>query len=216
MYAAKRITSITIVALSSLLVLGTGASPAAARQDPGRVTKQANQPTTPRNEGANCPLQRVGTLIEPRGRYVEDLVRQPMPKSGEDLTLILPSHVVGMLRKRRKRTKWRRLDDPVFASSASGGWLWPSNIRTRLRSATADVDGLSGTTPHTLRRTVGTLVAHERGTDAAREQLGHADRSVTGTFYVAKRSVAPDLRTVLDRFFTSPDSSTEPGDASVR
>lgn len=61
MYAAKRTTSLTIVALSSLLVLGTGASPAAARQDPGRVTKQANQPTTPRNEGANCPLQRVGT-----------------------------------------------------------------------------------------------------------------------------------------------------------
>jgi len=149
-----------------------------------------------------------GTLIEPRGRYVEALVRQPMPKNDEDRTLILPNHVIDMLRERRKRTKWRRLDDPVFASSASGGWIWPSNIRTRLRAATANVDGLSATTPHTLRRTVGTLVAHERGTDAAREQLGHSDGSVTATFYVAKRSTAPDLRDVLDKFFTPPDSSS--------
>jgi hypothetical protein len=31
---------------------------------------------------------------------------------------------------------------------------------------------------------------------------------VTATFYVAKRSTAPDLRDVLDKFFTPPDSSS--------
>ena len=61
MYSTKRTTSITTVVLSSLLVLGTTASPAAARQDPGQVSTRAEQPTSPPDEGTNCPLQRVGT-----------------------------------------------------------------------------------------------------------------------------------------------------------
>ncbi len=142
-----------------------------------------------------------GTLIEPRGAYVEKIFRQPKPKSGDSRTLLLPDHVVDVLTERCKRSQWRRLDDPVFASNASGSWVWPANIRTRLREATVAVQGLVGISPHTLRRSVGTLIAHERGTDAARDQLGHQDASVTGTFYVAKRLMAPDLRDVLDQFF---------------
>jgi hypothetical protein len=49
---------------------------------------------------------------------------------------MLPRHVVEMLVERRLRTRWSRPDDPVFASSASGQWVWPNNIRTRLRDAT--------------------------------------------------------------------------------
>jgi hypothetical protein len=48
---------------------------------------------------------------------------------------------------------------------------------------------------------VGTLLAHEVSLDAAREQLGHRDPSVTYRHYVGKRLVAPDVRTVLDRLF---------------
>jgi integrase len=154
--------------------------------------------------GGTPTVHVCGTLIEPRGKYVEKLFRQPKPKSGDYRTLILPRHVVEMLVERRLRTRWSGPDDPVFASSASGQWVWPNNIRTRLRDATDGVQGLAGITPHTLRRTVGTLIAHERGTDAARDQLGHTDGSVTGTFYVAKREVAPDLRVILDRFFEVP------------
>lgn len=59
---------------------------------------------------------------------------------------------------------------------------------------------LVGTTLHTLRRSVGTLVAHEVSLDAAREQLGHRDPSITYQRYVGKRPCAPDLRDTLALF----------------
>lgn len=62
---------------------------------------------------------------------------------------------------------------------------------------------LRGTTPHTLRRTVGTLVAHEVGLDAARDLLGHSDPSVTFQHYTGRRKVAPDVRDVLNLFLQS-------------
>ena len=85
--------------------------------------------------------------------------------------------------------------------------MWPNNIRTRLRQAVSGISDLEGTTPHTLRRTVGTLVAHEAGLDATREQLGHSDPSVTYQRYVAARRIAPDLRPLLDRFFLTEGAS---------
>lgn len=147
------------------------------------------------------PLARIcGTLVEPRKGFVEKLHRQDLTKSGAERTLILPDHVVELLLVRRKRASGRRLDAPVFASR-NGGWLWPNNLRTRLRRATHGDSELDGTTPHTLRRTVGTLVAHEAGLDAARDVLGHSDPSVTFQSYVAPRAVAPDVRDVLGLFF---------------
>lgn len=116
-----------------------------------------------------------------------------------------------MLLERRKATRWRRLDDLVFASR-TGNWLNPSHIRTRLRIATLGMAelGLTGTgglSPHDLRRTVGTLIAHEVGLDAAREQLGHSDGSTTYQHYVGKRQVAHDVRPTLDLFFVGlPDA----------
>ncbi|WP_340539160.1 hypothetical protein [Nocardioides sp. GXZ039] len=55
--------------------------------------------------------------------------------------------------------------------------------------------------PHTRRRTVGTLLTHDVGLDAAREQLAHSDGSITYQHYVGKRPIAPDLRPTLDRLF---------------
>lgn len=107
--------------------------------------------------------------------------------------------MVELLRARRARAKHARDADPVFASR-TGTWLWPNNIRTRLRAA-LDGSDLAGTTPHTLRRTVGTTIAHELGLDTAREQLGHAHPGVTGRLYVARMKIAPDCRAVLDQFF---------------
>jgi integrase len=80
-------------------------------------------------------------------------------------------------------------------------------MRTRLRRAIERAveiglpidEELDGTTLHTLRRTVGTLLAHEVSLDAAREQLGHRDPSVTYQHYVGKRLLAPDVRTILDQ-----------------
>ena len=88
---------------------------------------------------------------------------------------------------------------PVFAH-AGGGWLWPNNVRTKLRGVVADTP-LAGVSPHTLRRTVGTLVAHRAGQDAARDVLGHRDPSVTARHYIADTGRLIDVRHALDPIF---------------
>ena len=88
---------------------------------------------------------------------------------------------------------------PVFAH-AGGGWLWPNNVRTKLRGVAADTP-LVGVSPHTLRRTVGTLVAHSAGLDAARDVLGHRDPSVTARHYIADTARVIDVRHTLDPIF---------------
>lgn len=142
----------------------------------------------------------TGTLVEPRAGFVNKLHRQESTKSKAVRTLVLPQPVVDMLEARRAYSSFSDEAHPVFASR-SGQYLWPNNMRTRLRSAVSETGELEGTTPHTLRRTVGTLIAHAVGLDAAREQLGHSDPSVTFQSYVAARAVAPDLRDALNALF---------------
>lgn len=150
---------------------------------------------------ADAPTLRVcGTLLEPRKGYVAKLGRQDVTKSRAERTLVLPDHAVAVVTARRDRSEFTAPTDPVFATG-QGNWISPANLRTRLRKAIGTDPELAGTTPHTLRRSVGTLIAHEVGLDAAREQLGHSDPSVTFQHYVGRRSVAPDLRDVLDAFF---------------
>lgn len=140
-----------------------------------------------------------GTLVEPKRGYVQGLHRQDSTKNGHDRTLILPDAVVTMLKQRYDRSDLTAPTDPVFASRR-GTWLWPNNLRTRLRTATDETE-FHDVTPHTLRRTVGTLIAHQGSLDWAREVLGHTDSSVTAQAYVARRVVAPDVRHLLDQFF---------------
>ncbi|MEO7846161.1 MAG: site-specific integrase [Nocardioides sp.] len=156
------------------------------------------------------PTVHIGaTLVEPRRGFVEELLRQPTTKSRKERTLALPDAVVVMLTTRRRASQWRRLEDPVFAS-ATGTFLWPNNTRTRLRAALRGAPSLEGVTPHTLRRTVGTQLVQQRGIDVARDVLGHSDGSVTWRSYTAQRAQAPDVRDLLDQFFTDP-SGTSPG-----
>ncbi len=155
-------------------------------------------------DGPTPVLHVCGTLIEPRKGYVDKLHRQVTTKTRADRRLILPDGVATMLRERMRRLPTAP-DAPVFASR-TGNWISPSNMRTRLRGAVEraveiglPIDKeLDGTSLHTLRRTVGTLLAHQVSLDAAREQLGHRDPSVTYQHYVGKRHLAPDVRTTLD------------------
>ena len=151
-------------------------------------------------------LHVCGTLVEPRKGYVERLHRQDMTKTREDRRLILPDHVARMLLERMRRQPPATPQSPIFATR-TGNWISPANMRTRLRLAIdravangepADKE-LDGTTLHTLRRTVGTLLAHQVSLDAARDQLGHRDPSITYRHYVGKRPLAPDLRTTLNQ-----------------
>jgi integrase len=153
------------------------------------------------------PLLHVGgTIVNPRGGYVTTLHRQDWTKTREDRTLILPDAVVEMLQGRLSSLP---ADDetPIFRAR-TGNWLHPANLRTRLRTALERAGGspteldraINGTTFHTLRRTVGTLIAHEVSLDAARDQLGHRDPSITFRHYVGRRETAPDLRPILASF----------------
>lgn len=83
---------------------------------------------------------------------------------------------------------------------AGGGWLWPNNQRTKLRALVTGTS-LAGVTPHTLRRTVGTVVAQGAGLDAARDLLGHRDPSITARHYIADTDVTIDVCHVLEQIF---------------
>ena len=152
-----------------------------------------------------------GTLIEPRTGFVDQLHRQDTTKNREDRILILPDTVADMLRDRIDRTPVLAPDRPIFGTR-TGNWLSPANMRTRLRHGlhraaahgTPADQALGGVAFHTLRRTVGTLIAHEVSLDAAREQLGHRDPSVTYQHYVGKRPLAPDLRGTLEQLLQHP------------
>lgn len=162
-------------------------------------------------EGPVPTVHICGTVIEPRKGFVEHLHRQNRTKTGDDRRLILPDAVAAMLRERMRRERPSTPESPIFATG-TGNWISPANLRTRLRTALARISdttdlldmALAGTTLHTLRRTVGTLIAHEVSLDAARDQLGHRDPSVTFRHYVGQRMVAPDLRATLDQFFEAP------------
>ena len=105
--------------------------------------------------------------------YIAEYFRQPATKTNQVRTLILPEAVAQQLRERRDASRFTEPHHPLLASG-KGQPLWAANIRTRLRKAVADEPTLVGTTPHTLRRTVASLVAYEFGLDPARMQLGHS------------------------------------------
>ena len=178
-----------------LLLLGTGM----------RIGEALALEWTDLDLHADIPCVRVAaTMVEPRrdaasGQvFVAGLHRQPMTKTGAARTIALPCAAVEMLNRRRA---WMRQHDrqPVFAH-AGGGWLWPNNVRTKLRGVVAGTP-LVGVSPHTLRRTVGTLVAHSAGLDAARDVLGHRDPSVTARHYIADTGRVIDVRHTLDPIF---------------
>lgn len=159
-----------------------------------------------------------GTMVEPRRvpksewaypevpeYYIAKYLRQPATKTNQVRTLVLPETVAQQLRERRGASRFTEPHHPLLASG-KGQHLWAANLRTRLRAAIADDLRLVGTTPHTLRRTVASLVAYEFGLDAARMQLGH---SLLGTTplarYVAHREEVPDYTSALEAIFTITD-----------
>ena len=158
---------------------------------------------------ADVPIVTVrATLVEPRKGGYETLTRQSFPKSHAGVrTLPLLPEIAQMLRDRRKRTRYRRLDDPVFASE-NGGHLWLGTTRTRLRSALKKhaPEELQGVTFHTLRRTLGTKVAHSYGIEYARWWLGHGSTQVTEQWYVAPPTQAPDALDAVATLFGAPAS----------
>ena len=158
-----------------------------------------------------------GTMVEPRKKpktiwadpsvpewHIEKHFRQSTTKTNHVRTLVLPRAVAQQLRERRAKTRFAEPHHPLLASG-KGEHLWGANIRTRLRKAIAGEPGLIGTTPHTFRRTVASLIAYDLGLEAARLQLGHVVVGGALARYVAHRQQVPDHTAVLNQFFSVDD-----------
>ncbi len=81
-----------------------------------------------------------------------------------------------------------------------GGLVSLSNIRSSLREALAPHEHLRWVTPHSFRRTTGTVVRDGLGVEAAQHQLGHAQLATTEGHYVQRVTTGPDTRAVLDKW----------------
>lgn len=118
------------------------------------------------------------------------LVRQEAPKTASgERTLFLPPFAVAALVDLGVGQA-----GPVLATR-NGTHVSPANLRRSLRAATADL-GFQ-VTPHTLRRTVATVLERGRGVRAAADQLGHADPEVTHRHYVAPVREGPRVTDLL-------------------
>lgn len=137
-----------------------------------------------------------GTLTYTRG---EGLRRQPRTKTDAGHRIIpLPAFAVDVL-LRRSVDAVPTEPNAVF-TSGRGTFLWPNNVRRTLRSALEHVEALHGVSPHTLRKSVATLIDAEATLEQAAAVLGHSGTQVTSKHYIAKAAQAPDVTEILNRF----------------
>jgi integrase len=134
-----------------------------------------------------------GTVVRLPG---QPAYRQEHTKSAAGFrTLALPRFAVDVLVRRRVDADSSGL---VFPSTR-GTVREPANLRRQWRDARAAA-GFDWVVPHTLRKTVATLIDQERSTANAASQLGHSTRGVTAVHYVQRAAVAPDVSDVLEAF----------------
>lgn len=110
------------------------------------------------------------------------------------VTVVLPKRAVEVLTEMYGQTGPAGL---VF-TNRDGGPMSLNNLRRSLRAALPE--GLRWCTPHSFRRTAGTIVRDHLGVEAAQQQLGHAHLTTTEGHYVERRTTGPDAREALDKF----------------
>jgi integrase len=88
----------------------------------------------------------------------------------------------------------------LVLTNRDGGLVALTNIRSSLREALADHEHLRWVTPHSFRRTVGTVVRDGLGVEAAQQQLSHAQLATTEGHYVQRVTAGPDTRAVLEKW----------------
>ena len=144
--------------------------------------------------GAAAPTTTIaGTVVRVPGR---GLVIQDHPKTAAGRRkLMLPAIVVAMLLRRRVD----QVDggELVFPSSV-GTLREPQNVHRQWRGARARA-GFDWITPHSLRRSVATVIGIG-DLQAAANQLGHSATAVTERHYVQRTGQGPDARALLDVF----------------
>lgn len=144
----------------------------------------------------------TGTIIEPRHgpKY-----RQPYPKSAGSIRQIpIPQFAVEVLLRRQIIIPASSAADAVFWSR-NGTYLQASSVRRSLRSAlkTAGVGLDFKVTPHTFRKTVATLIAHEVGKSSASSVMGHSSEETTNKYYIEPVAQVEDHRALIEGAFGS-------------
>lgn len=138
----------------------------------------------------------TGTIIYVKG---EGLTIQEHPKSTNSRQqYFLPAFAVEMLLRRQVQQLISNPWDVVFPSS-TGTLRDPGNFRKQWRSARDEL-GFQWVTPHTFRKSVGTLLANANGMASASAQLGHSNERITSRHYVQKTHEAPDMTGLLQAF----------------
>lgn len=137
-----------------------------------------------------------GTVVPERGK---GLIIQEHPKSTNSRQrYFLPPFAVEMLLRRQVSQLVGNPHDVVFPS-ATGTLRDPNNFGKQWRNA-RDALSFKWVTPHTFRKTVGTLLADSQGMAVASAQLGHSSEAVTSKHYVQKTHQAPDMTEALQAF----------------
>jgi integrase len=157
-----------------------------------------------------------GTLVYLPGQPLE---RQPKLKArGQERVVQLAPDGMGMCALRAAlqslKPDERAPDMPIVRRVSTVGvetpWINPSIVsdhfaRVTKRQSVVDVLGKTGLapeqlTPHTLRRSVATVVSRASGDDAASAMLGHSDARITRRSYIAPVVKVVDAQGLDDLF----------------
>ncbi|MFH5877834.1 tyrosine-type recombinase/integrase [Arthrobacter sp. NA-172] len=88
----------------------------------------------------------------------------------------------------------------VVVPSSIGTIRDPGDFRKQWRTARDEL-GFKWVTPHTFRKSVGTLLlANSIGLASASAQLGHSSEQITSRHYVHRTHEAPDMTGLLQAF----------------
>jgi hypothetical protein len=108
--------------------------------------------------------------------------------------VVLPEFAIADLTRRRAAVR-ENTNDAMFPTRNST-WPQANNVERRWRQIRTDT-GLEWITPHTLRKTVATLISPRVEAETASQQLGHSSPAITRKFYISKPAIAADVAHVL-------------------
>ncbi|WP_345750912.1 tyrosine-type recombinase/integrase [Microbacterium rhizophilus] len=161
------------------------------------------------------PLQVTvaGTLVTVKGRGV---FRQDHPKTSESYrTLQVPDFAAEVIRRRLLLIA-NEPDDHLIFFTRNGTPLSPNNVRRTLRSMlkAAGLEHMK-VSPHTFRRTGGTVIARATDTKTAAEALGNSE-DIARKHYIEPEAPTPIVSPALHLQALAPRASgTAPRDHHV-
>lgn len=122
-----------------------------------------------------------------RGGKVRETEKARLGSETRPRLIELPPFAVDALRS------WREEQPPASAfvwPTAAGTAISTSSLGRTWRAVKEEAPGAAIESPHTLRRTAATWVAHDAGSEEVAERLlGHRGSSVAARFYVAEEAV---------------------------